>query len=205
MTPTVSYPVYSVDGIQARGPGGVLGQPLPKRGDTMPDLTRPDARLSTPSRETDRAARDLTKPAPELPSTVASPDPPSGLFDRVSALIERGRRYAAAQVNAALTFTYWQIGRAIDDAILAEQRADYGKQIVMTLGRDLTARFGNSYSARNLRRMIQCAREFPDQEIEGLSMNSRPRGFMDNPEVWVIPSVWVSGVVSAPRGGGSSG
>ena len=30
-----------------------------------------------------------------------------GLIERVSALIERGRRVAAARANAALTLTYW--------------------------------------------------------------------------------------------------
>jgi hypothetical protein len=115
---------------------------------------------------------DLSPPGDNLSSEVteidlATPRPTGAidLFDRVASLIEQGRRHAAAQVNAAMTMTYWQVGRTIDADILAERRADYGKQVVVSLGRQLTARYGSSYGARNLRRMIQFARQFPDEAI----------------------------------------
>ncbi|MCL2863504.1 MAG: PDDEXK nuclease domain-containing protein [Methanimicrococcus sp.] len=48
---------------------------------------------------------------------------------------------------------------------MAKERAAYGKQIVVTLARQLEEQYGNSFEAQNLRRMIQFAKRFPDFEI----------------------------------------
>jgi len=44
--------------------------------------------------------------------------------------------------TSALTMLFWQIGARINDNILNNQRADYGKQIVVTLSRQLTEKYG---------------------------------------------------------------
>lgn len=93
------------------------------------------------------------------------PDDEDALFAYVADLVEQGRRVAATQANATLTMTYWLIGRAISVNVLRQQRADYGKQIVATLSRQLTERFGRGFELASLRRMLQFAQEFPDQEI----------------------------------------
>ncbi|MDR0284636.1 MAG: PDDEXK nuclease domain-containing protein [Propionibacteriaceae bacterium] len=92
-------------------------------------------------------------------------DPTASLFDRVNSLIEDGQRFAAVQANAAQTLTYWRVGREVHLDILNEQRADYGREIVSTLSTQLVAARGRGYAVRNLRRMIQFARLFPDVEI----------------------------------------
>ncbi len=55
------------------------------------------------------------------------------LFDEIKGLIEEARRQVAQTVNAGLTATYWNIGKRINDDILKNKRAEYGKQIVSTL------------------------------------------------------------------------
>ena len=44
-------------------------------------------------------------------------------------------------------------------------RAEYGKEFVAALGRQLEREFGRGFGDKNLRRMIQFAEVFPDQEI----------------------------------------
>jgi hypothetical protein len=73
-------------------------------------------------------------------STELSPNP--GLINEVRQLISDARRRAAVAVKAELTFLYWQIGRRINVEILHSQRAEYGKQIVATLARQLTQEYG---------------------------------------------------------------
>lgn len=93
------------------------------------------------------------------------PDDEDALFNYVADLVEQGWRVAASQANAALTMTYWLIGRAISVNLLRQQRADYGKQIVATLSRQLSSRFGRGFELASLRRMLQFAQEFPDHHI----------------------------------------
>ena len=49
--------------------------------------------------------------------------------------------------------------------ILHGERAEYGKQIVSTLSRQLAADYGDSFTEKNLRRMIQFAEVFPEEQI----------------------------------------
>ncbi len=53
----------------------------------------------------------------------------------------------------------------ICQGILKQKRADYGKEIVVTLSRQLTEDYGNNFNEKNLRRMIQFTEVFPDKEI----------------------------------------
>ncbi len=87
-----------------------------------------------------------------------------GLLDKIVELIETTKSQVVSQANSALTILYWHIGNQILTQKLHYNRADYGKQIVVTLSRELTTRFGNNYEEKNLRRMIQFAERFPDFE-----------------------------------------
>jgi hypothetical protein len=49
--------------------------------------------------------------------------------------------------------------------VLGSERAAYGEPIVATLLRQLVADYGRGYSEKNLRRMIQFAEAFPEEEI----------------------------------------
>ena len=64
--------------------------------------------------------------------------PSSNLIGDIRRLIETARHNVAITVNAGLTILYWQIGNRIRQDILEEKRAEYGKEIVVTLSRQLS-------------------------------------------------------------------
>lgn len=90
------------------------------------------------------------------------------LFEQVSALIDRAQSFAAAQANATLTLRNWHIGRMIDVAVLHEERAGHDTQLVASLGRQLTERYGRGFERANLYRMVQFSQVFPDAELVAL-------------------------------------
>lgn len=90
---------------------------------------------------------------------------PQDLVTDLRRLILEAHNQAAAAVNMALTLLYWRIGDRIRREVLGPERAAYGEQIVVTLSHQLVAEFGRGYSEKNLRRMVQFAEAFPDQEI----------------------------------------
>ena len=87
------------------------------------------------------------------------------LVEQVSALIDQAQAFAAAQVNATLTLRNWYIGRMIDVAVLREGRAGHDQELVASLGRQLTARYGRGFERANLYRMVQFSQAFPDVEL----------------------------------------
>jgi len=67
---------------------------------------------------------------------------------------------------------HWQIGSRIRQDILEEKRAEYGKEIVVTLSQELTIEYGKGFSRRNLFNMIRFAEVFSDKKIvHALSAN----------------------------------
>jgi len=87
------------------------------------------------------------------------------LYREVSTLIEQSRRVIHAQASNTTVVLFWEIGRRINNEVLGNKRADYGKQIVSQLATQLTEKYGRSFEARNLRRMMQFSEQFPDFEI----------------------------------------
>jgi predicted nuclease of restriction endonuclease-like (RecB) superfamily len=79
---------------------------------------------------------------------------------------DRGdRQGVAVTVNAALTMLYWRIGKRINEEILKGGRAEYGKEIVVSLARQLEADYGRGFSEKSLRHMLRFAEAFPDDRI----------------------------------------
>jgi len=91
--------------------------------------------------------------------------PADSLLRDLKSLIEQGRSQAVAAVNSALTITYWQVGRRINEEILHGQRAEYGKQVVEKIAEVLELEYGKGFEAKNVRRMMKFAVVFPDFEI----------------------------------------
>lgn len=69
-------------------------------------------------------------------------------------LFEKARHISVRAVNSVMTAFYWDVGRRI---VLREQggkeKADYGKQIIDNLARDMTARYGRGFGKRNVFQM----------------------------------------------------
>ena len=89
----------------------------------------------------------------------------NSLFADVKQIIEQGRGQVAQAVNVGVTATYWNVGKRINDDVLENKRAEYGKQILSTLSTKLTLEFGKGWSDKQLRHCLRFAETFPDIEI----------------------------------------
>ncbi len=93
----------------------------------------------------------------------------NSLFEQIKNLIEQTKNSVAVAVNSSLTIMYWEIGNKINQDILNNQRAEYGKEIVVTLSRQLQDNFGKGFVEKNLRRMMQLANAIEKQKVVTLS------------------------------------
>ncbi len=88
------------------------------------------------------------------------------LFVAIKQRIDEAKNKVAVEVNYAMTALYWEIGNTINTGVLCDGRADYGRQVVAKLARQLQQEYGSqSFSEKNLRRMMQFASVFPNREI----------------------------------------
>ena len=88
------------------------------------------------------------------------------LIQDLRQIIEQARGRVAATANYAQTMMYWHIGERINREVLGNQRAEYGKQIVATVARQLQEEFGRKgFDEKSIRRMMQFATLFPDSQI----------------------------------------
>jgi predicted nuclease of restriction endonuclease-like (RecB) superfamily len=98
-----------------------------------------------------------------------SPDSMQGYGEiqaAIVALLETARRAVARSINAAMTATYWEIGRRIVEFEQGgAERAAYGDALVERLAKDLTQRFGRGFSRENLGQMRAFYRAWPAKAI----------------------------------------
>ncbi len=114
------------------------------------------------------AQNHVPAPLEETPAASASAlGSEDQLLGEIRTLIEGARQRVASAVNQELTLLYWDIGQRVRKNVLGEQRAAYGRQVVATLARQLSAEFGRGFTRDNLLRMLQFAEVFPDREIVG--------------------------------------
>jgi hypothetical protein len=77
------------------------------------------------------------------------------LLNSIINLIDQTRHFVAKTVNQELTLLYWNIGKSINDEILKNDRADYGKKIIPTLSLALTNKYGVGFNKRNLQSFVK--------------------------------------------------
>lgn len=81
-------------------------------------------------------------------------------------ILAQARQKAYTAINSAMVEAYWKIGQKI---VLEEQngkeRAEYGKELLKTLSKELTKDFGKGFSERNIRNFRQFYLSFPDFTI----------------------------------------
>ena len=92
-------------------------------------------------------------------------DPEFNLFDELVVLIESSKKRVNRTVNGELNLLFWHIGKRINEEILLNNRAEYGKQVVPIIAEKLTAKYGRNFEVRNLRRMMQFATSMNDIKI----------------------------------------
>lgn len=87
------------------------------------------------------------------------------LFSQIKHFIEEAKQNVAVVVNATTTLLYWNIGERINKDVLENKRAEYGKEIIKSLSRNLTEEYGKGWSEKQLRHCLRIAETFPDKEI----------------------------------------
>lgn len=88
-----------------------------------------------------------------------------GLVEELRQLISHTRGRVAQTVNSELVLLHWTIGKRLQDEVLGNDRAAYGKELVATVAKKLSAEFGRGFQKRNLYNMLRFAELFPDEEI----------------------------------------
>lgn len=76
------------------------------------------------------------------------------MISDIEALVNTSKNELAASINKVMTVTYWSIGKYI---VEFEQdgnaKAEYGKNLLSTISKELTLRLGKGYSRPNLNNM----------------------------------------------------
>ena len=79
-------------------------------------------------------------------ATIIEPD---GLYRDACVIIEQAQAVAYRAVNEVLIKRNWLLGMRIQLEVLKDKRAEYGEQVVKSLAKELTRRFGSGYSRNN--------------------------------------------------------
>ena len=87
------------------------------------------------------------------------------LLGDLRTLVQSARQRIATAAYATQTLLCWHMGRRLDREHLQGGRAAYGKQILVTVSRELTVDYGRGFSHTELTRMVQFAQAFPDEAI----------------------------------------
>lgn len=93
----------------------------------------------------------------------------NSLFEQIKNFIEQTKNNVAVAVNSSMTMMYWHIGKLINDEILQNKRAEYGKEIVATVSQQLITQYGKGYSYSALTRMMKFAKNIDEKNIATLS------------------------------------
>lgn len=81
---------------------------------------------------------------------------PHNLYAKIAELLHAARQTAVRAVNQTMVYTYYEIGRMIvEDEQQGKERAEYGKQVLKELSKQLTSDFGKGFSVDNLQNMRQ--------------------------------------------------
>jgi len=87
------------------------------------------------------------------------------LVGDIKTLIAESREQVAVAVNSAMSMLYWNIGKRINEELLQNQRAEYGKEIVVSVARQLEVEYGKGWGEKQLRQCMKLADTFPEKEI----------------------------------------
>lgn len=78
------------------------------------------------------------------------------LYDDIRQIVADARNQVYKAANFAMVQAYWQIGkRIVEDEQQGEQRAEYGKEVISTLSKQLTEEFGKGFNSTNISYMRQ--------------------------------------------------
>ena len=80
------------------------------------------------------------------------------LFADLCNIIDNARHRVATVANSGMTLMYWGVGNRINTELLNNERAEYGKQIVVTVSQQLQEKYGKKgFEYSNVTRMMKLA------------------------------------------------
>ena len=87
------------------------------------------------------------------------------LKEQIKTILSEGRKKALSSVNSILVQTYWNVGKYIVEFEQdGNQKAEYGKELLTKLSKDLTLEYGKGFSRSNLTYMRKFYSYFPKSE-----------------------------------------
>ncbi len=89
----------------------------------------------------------------------------SKTIDAIVASIESSKHRVAKTINSELTLLYWNIGKQINEDVLQNERANYGKNLIEALSLTLSEKYGTGFNKRNLQSFIKLNAVFQDITI----------------------------------------
>lgn len=86
-------------------------------------------------------------------------------INEVKEILKSARQKAYNTINSVMVEAYWKIGRRIvEEEQNGKERAEYGKEILKNLSKELTEEFGKGFGERNIRNIRQFYVIFSDYE-----------------------------------------
>jgi len=104
----------------------------------------------------------------EILNTEKVPDT-NRLLLGIETIIEKAGRNIAVYLNTEISRLYWSIGNYIITEMQYETYSQHGQQILATLSRTLTEKFGKGYTHSALTRMIKVAEAYNEKMFATLS------------------------------------
>lgn len=96
----------------------------------------------------------------------------STVLKEIKSVLDSARSKVSVQINTELLNTYWNIGRIICEYEQSSSaRADYGKQTIKTLSKELTKEFGKGFSVSNIQFMRRFYQTYPIQQTASVKLN----------------------------------
>lgn len=83
-------------------------------------------------------------------------------YEQIRSILETARNQAYSAANSAMVQAYWSVGKSIVEQQGKSERAEYGRQLLQELSKQLTRDFGKGFTASNLRNMRQFYLTFPN-------------------------------------------
>ncbi len=108
-----------------------------------------------------KAAAVVPRSAAKVPAAIDE----AALLGDLRTLVQSARQRIATAAYSTQTLLCWHMGRRLDREHLQGGRAAYGKQILVTVSRELTAEYGRGFSYAEIARMIQFAQAYPEEAI----------------------------------------
>ncbi len=96
----------------------------------------------------------------------------TSMMNEIRELLLNARQRVAVQVNTELLSTYWNVGKIIVEHEQKNKgRADYGKQTLKGLSKELTKEFGKGFSVSNLQFMRRFYQSYQIQQAVSVKLS----------------------------------